>query len=77
MNARIEAGDHEALIDYRSRAPHAVRAHPTDEHFLPLFFALSAAGERARARHVYDAIEGGVLAMDAYAFAPAAVTARS
>jgi len=76
VNGRIEAGDHEALIEYRSRAPHAVRAHPTDEHFLPLFFALGAAGETSRPTRVYDAIEGGALAMDAYAFAPAAVTAR-
>ncbi|HTO47335.1 MAG TPA: class III extradiol ring-cleavage dioxygenase [Burkholderiales bacterium] len=77
VDERIAAGDHEALIEYRSRAPHAVRAHPTDEHFLPLFFALGAAGEGARPRRVYDAIEGGALAMDAYAFAPAAVTVRS
>ena len=36
------------LVDYRSRSPHGVRAHPTDEHFLPLFFALGAAsGEGA------------------------------
>ena len=76
VNGRIEAGDHEALLEYRSRAPHAVRAHPTDEHFLPLFFALGAAGETSRPTRVYDAIEGGALAMDAYAFAPAAVTAR-
>ena len=77
MNERIDAGDHEALIEYRSRAPHAVRAHPTDEHFLPLFFALGAAGEAPRPTRVYDAIEGGALAMDAYAFVPAALTARS
>ncbi len=40
----IQRGDREALLDYRARAPHAVRAHPTDEHFLTLFFALGAAG---------------------------------
>ena len=77
MHDRIEAGDHEALIEYRSRAPHAVRAHPTDEHFLPLFFALGASGERARPVRAYDAIEGGALAMDAYAFEPGPATARS
>ena len=32
------------MFDYRRQAPTAVRAHPTDEHFLPLFFALGAAG---------------------------------
>lgn len=38
------AGDLPALLDYRARAPHALRAHPSDEHFLPLYFALGAAG---------------------------------
>lgn len=37
------AGDRDRLFDYRRQAPEAVRAHPTDEHFLPLFFALGAA----------------------------------
>lgn len=40
----LQRGDLEALLDYRAQAPHAVRAHPTDEHFLPIFFALGAAG---------------------------------
>ncbi|MEN9385169.1 MAG: hypothetical protein RL323_2312 [Pseudomonadota bacterium] len=36
--------DFNTLMDYRAQAPAAVRAHPTDEHFLPLYFALGAAG---------------------------------
>jgi 4,5-DOPA dioxygenase extradiol len=64
----LEARDVDALVDYRSRSPHGVRAHPTDEHFLPLFFALGAAGETAKPQRVYDAIDSGVLAMDAYVF---------
>jgi 4,5-DOPA dioxygenase extradiol len=59
----------EALVDYRARSPHGARAHPTDEHFLPFFFALGAAAERAQPERVYDAIDDGVLAMDAYVFA--------
>jgi 4,5-DOPA dioxygenase extradiol len=57
----------EQLVQYRSLSPHGVRAHPTDEHFLPLFVALGAAGEGTPER-VYDAIDSGVLAMDAYLF---------
>ena len=65
---RLESGAIDELTDYRSRAPHAARAHPTEEHFLPLFVALGAAGERTRAERVYGAVENGVLAMDAYQF---------
>jgi len=68
VKQRLEARDVDSLIDYRSRSPHGVRAHPTDEHFLPLFFALGAAAETARPERVYDAIDSGVLAMDAYVF---------
>jgi 4,5-DOPA dioxygenase extradiol len=68
VDARIQAHDEETLLEYRALAPHALRAHPTEEHFLPLFVALGAAGDSMRAEHVYDAIEGGVLAMDAYVF---------
>ena len=49
-------------------SPDAVRAHPTDEHFLPLFFALGAAGKDYKAERLYDGIEMGALAMDAYRF---------
>ena len=64
----IEAHDYDSLADYRSLSPDGVRAHPTDEHFLPLFVALGAAPQNTRAERVYDDIEAGVLAMDTYVF---------
>jgi len=68
VKQQLESKDIEALVDYRSRSPHGARAHPTDEHFLPLFFALGAAAGKAKPERVYDAIDSGVLAMDAYVF---------
>ncbi len=68
VDERLAENDVDSLSDYRRLAPHAARAHPTEEHFLPLFVALGAAPERFRAERVFDAIEGGVLAMDAYLF---------
>jgi 4,5-DOPA dioxygenase extradiol len=65
---KIQARDIEALIDYRKLAPHGVRAHPTDEHFQPLFVALGAAPADYKAERLYDGIEMGALAMDAYRF---------
>jgi 4,5-DOPA dioxygenase extradiol len=69
VKQKLEQKDIESLVEYRSRSPHGVRAHPTDEHFLPLFFALGAAAENSKPERVYDAIDSGVLAMDAYVFA--------
>jgi 4,5-DOPA dioxygenase extradiol len=68
VKQKLDQGDFESLIDYRSRSPHGARAHPTDEHFLPLFFALGAAPEQGKPERIYDAIDSGVLAMDAYVF---------
>ncbi|MEN9317022.1 MAG: hypothetical protein RIS35_3415 [Pseudomonadota bacterium] len=67
---RAAAGDVDALVDYRSQAPDAVRAHPTDEHLLPFHVALGAAGEGARAERFFRGVESAVIAMDAYAFHP-------
>lgn len=68
LHGRLVAGDREALLAYRDRAPSAARAHPTEEHFLPLFVALGAAGPDAKATRVHAAIEDAALAMDAYSF---------
>ncbi|MGI4847893.1 MAG: dioxygenase family protein [Janthinobacterium lividum] len=68
MHAKLDAGDHDALLDYRRQAPHALRNHPTDEHLMPLFVALGAGGADAAARRLHTSVEYGVLAMDVYAF---------
>lgn len=65
---RLARGERDALLAWRDQAPAAARAHPTDEHFLPLFIGLGAAGPAARATRVYSAIDAGVLSMDAYRF---------
>ena len=54
------------LLDYRRRAPGAVRNHPSDEHLLPFFTALGAAGAGAAGRRVHASTTHGVLAMDVY-----------
>ncbi|MGJ4930276.1 DODA-type extradiol aromatic ring-opening family dioxygenase [Bradyrhizobium sp. HKCCYLS2038] len=56
------------LVNYRHLAPHARENHPTDEHFLPLFAALGAAGEGARVERLHNSANYGVLRMDVYAF---------
>jgi len=64
----LTAHDVDGLTRYRQDAPDAVRAHPTEEHVLPLFVTLGAAGEGAVVERVFDGFEGSALAMDAYRF---------
>lgn len=67
---RLAVHDVDALTRYRLEAPDAARAHPTEEHFLPLFVALGAAGEDAESERLFAGFEGNALAMDAYRFGP-------
>lgn len=68
VKQRIDAHALDELADYRRLSPDGVRAHPTDEHFLPLFIALGSAPENYKVQRLYDGIEMGALAMDAYRF---------
>jgi 4,5-DOPA dioxygenase extradiol len=68
MAERLQAHDTDALLDYRTRGPGAVHAHPSDEHLLPLFVAFGAGGERAEVQRFHAGIDDYVIAMDAYSF---------
>ena len=64
----VAAHDVAALVDYRRRAPHAERAHPTEEHYLPLLVAVGASFGTDAARLVEGGMTYGVLSMDSFAF---------
>jgi 4,5-DOPA dioxygenase extradiol len=66
---RAHAGDADALAHYRSQAPAAEWAHPTEEHYFPVVVALGAAGERARGKTIHDASSYGTLSLRAFEFA--------
>jgi 4,5-DOPA dioxygenase extradiol len=61
---RLAAQDLPALFAYRT-ALHGAEAHPTEEHFLPLFIALGAVDGEAPTRYS-PPFTYGSLAMDAY-----------
>ena len=60
--------DTESLLSYRSEAPHAERAHPTEEHFLPLLVALGAASDADDVIAIDGGMTYGVLSMDSFAW---------
>ena len=70
IHGQLISGNTAALLDYRQRHSDALRAHPRDEHLLPLFTAWGAAGSGATPCAIHRGIADHVLAMDSYAFAP-------
>jgi 4,5-DOPA dioxygenase extradiol len=70
IDRALREDDRGALAAWRERAPHALRAHPSDEHFLPLPLAFAAAGPAPRVERIDAGVDAGVLAMDTYLFWP-------
>jgi len=68
MDEHIAAADEIALLRYRTMAPHARENHPTEEHLMPLYVAIGAAGPKWKAEKIHESHEFGVLSMDAFAF---------
>jgi 4,5-DOPA dioxygenase extradiol len=66
-NALLD-GRESDLADYRRLAPEATRAHPTEEHFMPLLAAYGAGGLGTKATRLHRSVTFGSLRMDAYAF---------
>ena len=66
VQAAVQSRSAAALIRYRSEAPHAARAHPTEDHFLPLLVALGASHDEDRFHVIDDTIAHGMLSMESY-----------
>jgi 4,5-DOPA dioxygenase extradiol len=62
--------DTQALIETATQAPHASRAHPTDEHYLPLLVALGAARKGAKLEVLDGGFTYGVIGMESYVWQP-------
>ena len=68
--ARQAVIDHdvEKLLTYRQLAPHAARAHPSEEHFLPLLVAMGARTDDEPAQVIEGGILYGMLSMESYSW---------
>ena len=58
----------EDLLEAPMRAPNFKEAHPRAEHWLPLYFALGAAGTPWRCETLHQGFEFGALAMESFSF---------
>jgi 4,5-DOPA dioxygenase extradiol len=77
VRAAVESGDVNRLVAALEDAPHAARAHPTADHFLPLLVALGAAPAPLPATVLPGGIVHGVLSMESYLFGAAVATGRN
>lgn len=75
----IEQRDYKKLKATLKLAPYALRAHPTDEHFLPLLIALGASFPKEQTQPMQPAtvltggMTYGILSMESYIFDVSAV----
>jgi 4,5-DOPA dioxygenase extradiol len=67
VHTHMVARDVHGLLAYRQQTT-GQQAHPSDEHLLPLFTALGAAGSDAQPEAFFRGISDQVIAMDGYAF---------
>jgi 4,5-DOPA dioxygenase extradiol len=67
--SRLEEKDVSAITQYLKQAPHAMKAQPTDEHILPLFFALGASLLGDEMRPIFRGVQYGSLSMFSFELA--------
>jgi 4,5-DOPA dioxygenase extradiol len=65
---KLSNHDTTTLLNYRQHSADGRQAHPSEDHLMPLFVALGAAGEGATAQAFYRGVSDYVIAMDGYAF---------
>ena len=68
VEEKLKAHDAQALINYRQHSAQGRQAHPSEDHLLPLFVALGAAGQGAQAQAFFRGVSDYVISMDGYAF---------
>jgi 4,5-DOPA dioxygenase extradiol len=68
FDAAVQADRRDDLVHYRDKAPFARRNHPTEEHLMPLYAAIGAAGLNMRTERLHASSTYSVLRMDVYAF---------
>ncbi|QMV45059.1 DODA-type extradiol aromatic ring-opening family dioxygenase [Cohnella cholangitidis] len=68
LEDKLLAWDTQALFEYRSAAPHAVEAVPTNEHFIPLLLAMGAGDRNRQAKLLHRSYQYGTLSLSCWQF---------
>lgn len=67
LKARLAARDVEGLLNFETEAPGSAQAHPTAEHFFPIFVTLGAAWPGDRAQLIYEGLQYHSLSLFSFA----------
>ena len=67
----VRGNQTDQLIAYRSQAPQAARAHPSEEHYLPLLVAMGARNDADAVQVLDGGITYGVLSMQSFVWSAA------
>lgn len=65
---QLQQGNRSAIARAQFEAPHFARAHPDDDHYLPLPFAVGAASAQARVEILPEDVRYTALSMQSYVF---------
>lgn len=68
IQERLQAGDSKAIAQAELEAPHFTRAHPDDDHYLPLPFAVGAASNTFKVNVLPEDVRYKALSMQSFAF---------
>lgn len=68
IQSHLQAGDRKAIAQAEFDAPHFARAHPDDDHYLPLPFAMGAASTGSRVEVLPEDVRYKALSMQSFAF---------
>jgi 4,5-DOPA dioxygenase extradiol len=60
---RIQAGDHQAVVDFQKLGNVATQAHPSYDHFLPLLYCLGLKTEQDQLRTFNDNVQWPAVSM--------------
>jgi len=68
MAGKLTSQSIDEVLDWRSAAPFARDNHPSDEHLLPLFFALGAGGDNPKPKRLHSSKQHEILTSDVRQF---------
>ena len=66
VKRKLNSRDFQSLVNYQSFGDISQLAHPTNEHYLPLLYALGLAGENEGIKYLFEGFQFGTASMRSF-----------